>query len=906
MTNSLINYIILPLPKHDTLSLNQKIINLVANQLIAKNIIAPLYHMFNSYDKFTPNFKKVIQHAAWLCLNDLKKIITPRHLLAGLLSITESQAYNLLKKTSNAPSFTNPPAAFEESIAKFTTINPNLQYDEVFSLSMDKDSIGILEKAADIAVQYKSNFIGTQHLLAAMLELQSPPLLEKINQTKIDQTLLREKLTTVLQTIQPTPSAGEQSALPSSLPATAPYAEIKTSPLKSKNVAGKTRKFSREIMPPTPALDYFTVDLTSTAKQASLHPIIGRDQEIERLIHILSRQHKNNPLLLGDPGVGKTAIVEGLAKKIHDGQVPDILVTKKILALDLNSVVAGTIYRGEFENRLKQIIEEVKTQDDVILFIDEIHNLIGAGSASGSLDAANILKPYLARGEVSCIGATTFQEYKAHIESDAALERRFQTITVEEPSPAETINILKGVRSSWENYHRVTITDEAINEAVNLSGRFMPNRYYPDKAIDLIDEAASRAKVKNMKDIYVKQIKQVKGDLKELTNRKDLAIKEENFSLALTFKEKEEKMLQGLFQLKKKQERGQQKKVAIINKEDIAQVVTEIIKIPFLEMINVDRSKLLNLENLLGQRVLGQAEVLKEIAKTLRRAEAGLSHPNRPLASFIFLGPSGVGKTETAKVIAEDVFGDKNALIRINMSEFQESFNATKLIGAPAGYIGYKDGNQLADKVRSKPYCVVLFDEMEKAHPDVFNLLLQVLEDGYMQDSSGKIINFKNAIIIFTSNIGLERFNRAQGLGFSAAGTSQKDEIEHQFGNIKEHIMDELYSAFKVEFLNRIDKILFFQPLTQQTLTQIVELNVAELNQRLRERGISLQLSPAAKKWLAKNSFSPDEGARGVRRIIQEQVEEALVEKILQGQPGAWPEIKIGLKGKKIVLESAT
>jgi len=331
-----------------------------------------------------------------------------------------------------------------------------------------------------------------------------------------------------------------------------------------------------------------------------------------------------------------------------------------------------------------------------------------------------------------------------------------------------------------------------------------------------------------------------------------------------------------------------------------------VIETPVGDLLLNKKNQLADLEAKLQKRIIGQDEVVREVAQIIRQAQLELSNPNRPLASFIFLGPSGVGKTETAKVIAEDVFGDKNALIRINMSEFQESFNATKLIGAPAGYIGYKDGNQLADKVRSKPYCVVLFDEMEKAHPDVFNLLLQVLEDGYMQDSSGKIINFKNAIIIFTSNIGLERFNRAQGLGFSAAGTSQKDEIEHQFGNIKEHIMDELYSAFKVEFLNRIDKILFFQPLTQQTLTQIVELNVAELNQRLRERGISLQLSPAAKKWLAKNSFPPDEGARGVRRIIQEQVEEALVEKILQGQPGAWPEIKIGLKGKKIVLESAT
>jgi ATP-dependent Clp protease ATP-binding subunit ClpC len=865
--------------------------------------------MFTSDDKFTIHFKKVIQRAAWLCLNDFKKVINPDHLLLAILTVPESLAYELLKSTGIIQNKQN-----RTSRALDTKIqpkpHPKMDYNKIFNLSMDKDSIQILEKAAEIAIRYKQTFIGTEHLLASMLELRVDPLMQKITKAQINITDLQKKLHSLLQAnVVPYPqSTQSRFAQDADKERSKPQARLKTnqsvsSALYTRPVHRRKKKRidQRELLS-TPAIDYFTTDLTHSKKQAKLHPLVGREEEINRVINILSRQHKNNPLLLGDPGVGKTAIVEGLAQKIYKGEVPDILANKRILRLDLNAVVAGTIYRGEFESRLKQIIEELKSQDDAILFIDEIHTLVGAGSASGSLDAANILKPYLARGELACIGATTLAEYKTYFEADATLERRFQPIIIEEPSPEETKEILKGIRKKMEDFHQVTITDDALEETVSLSERFLPNKFFPDKAIGLLDEAASRIKVAHVRDIYGKKIKEIKEQLKQLRIDKETAVRAEDFKKATCFKERERQLTEQVAILKKKQDRARHKKVGVIEKKDIGQIITEMVKIPFLELTSTDKDRLLGLEGILGQRVLGQDKVLRQVARTLRRGGVGLADPKRPLASFIFLGPSGVGKTETAKAIAEKVFGSKNALVRINMSELQESFNISKLIGAPAGYVGYKDGNQLADKVRSKPYSVILFDEMEKAHPDVFNLMLQILEDGYLLDAAGKHINFKNTVIIFTSNIGLERFNQAQSLGFAARSSNQKQQIQEQFEQVKEKILEELYKSFRVEFLNRIDKILVFEPLTYETLTRIVELNIKELNKRLTDRKLKINLSSAAKKWLARSSFSPDDGARSVRRIIQEKVEEMLVEKILRGDVSEGDELKIGVCGKRIVV----
>ena len=849
--------------------------------------------MFSSYDKFTTNFKKVIQRAAWICLNELKKVITPTHLLWGIFSTPECLAHEVLKNLG-----LHDPALHKE-LSSNTTINPLINYNEVFSLSMEQSAIRILERAADIAVLHRCTYVGTEHLLAAMLELKTPALIEELERAHVLLQELHNKLQNILEknSFKTAPIAQRNNANleRTSLPAT----EAKH--IKQGIAAQKKKRHFEEVLL-TPTLDMFTTDLTSAERQKKSHPLVGRNQEIERLIHILSRKHKNNPLLLGDPGVGKTAIVEGLAERIYEGKVPDILAHKRILNLDLNAIVAGTMYRGEFENRLKQIIEEITSQDDIVLFIDEIHNLVGAGSATGSLDAANILKPYLARGDISCIGATTMAEYKAHFEHDQTLDRRFQIITVAEPTLAETLEILKGIKNNLEDYHRVTITDDALSLAVSLSDRFIPNKYFPDKAIDLIDEAASRAKVEHSKDTFGKQIRSIRNEIKRILTEKEEAVRKENFGSALQLKEAEEAFLKKLDSLKLRQEKEHKIKIAIVDKQHIVQIITDTVKIPFLEMAHVNREKLLQLTNLLSKHVRGQKAVLDEIAKTLRRSEAGLADPKRPLASFIFLGPSGVGKTETAKAIAEEVFNDKNALIRINMSEFAESFNVTKLIGAPAGYVGYKEGNQLADKVRSKPYAVVLFDEMEKAHPDVFNLLLQVLEDGYFVDAAGKHINFKNTVIIFTSNIGLERFNQAQTLGFAAKTTTQKAKIHEQFEAVKENIFKELHATYRVEFLNRIDKILVFEPLTPETLVEIVDTNIQFLNNKLQEKNMLVDITPAARKLLSKRGFSPDDGARGIRRIVQEEIEERLVEKILTGIFKAGDTVKIGVKDNKITI----
>jgi len=838
--------------------------------------------MFNFYDKFSYNFKKVVQRAAWLCLNKKNnKKILPEHLFLGIMLVPESLAYQIMLGTGIITKKEN-----KKHTADLYNLKPDTNYEQVMNLSMDPKSTRILETAGSIALKLEHKTISTIHLLAAMLQLKTEPLINQIKKRQKKEEALKKALQNLLHNLKNQPNVNLD----------------KNPKKRNSKIIKKTikKKFKS-----TPALDHFAVDLTSAQIQKKISPLIGREEEIKRIINILSRHRKNNPLLLGEPGVGKTAIIEGLAQKIYHGKAPDILANKRILNLDLNAIVAGTIYRGEFENRLKQIIEDAKNQDDIILFIDEIHNLIGAGSAAGSLDAANILKPYLSRGEITCIGATTLAEYKAHFEPDATLNRRFQTVIINEPSPKQTLNILKGIRKKMQKYHAVEITDQALEEAINLSERFMPNKFLPDKAIDLIDETASKIKVEKIKDKYAHEIRLVKQKLKNLTAKKENAVTNEDFSQALELKKKEEKLINKLEKLSKKSKKNLPKKVGKIDKKNIIQTVTNIVKIPFLQVANLNKKRLLNLENILGKKIIGQEKVIKKISNTLRRSQTGLADPKRPLASFIFLGPSGVGKTETAKTIASEIFGDKNALIRINMSEFQESFNISKLIGAPAGYVGYKDQNQLADRVRSKPYCVVLFDEMEKAHPDIFNLLLQVLEDGYLVDSNGKQINFKNTIIILTSNIGLKRFNKAQNLGFSLTKQSKKQQVKEKFKKIKENIINQLQENFPVEFLNRIDKTLVFEPLTPETLIKIVELNLQELNKKLIDKKLQINFTKGAKKKLAKIAFSPDDGARSIRRVIQEKIEEPLAEKILQGILEKGDKIKVKISGKKIVINKS-
>lgn len=840
-------------------------------------------NMTNLFNQFSPNFRRVIQQAAWICLNLEAKTILPVHLLIAIVFVPDSLAAEMLNKMgikldNLEKSFNIKIDSLEKSLA---ALNPDLAAQKVFNLSMSKEVIQILENAALLALKYQYNYIGTEHLLAALLAEKNEEIKQEFKKLNLPLADLEMKL---LELIKKAPRHLDAN-----------YVVHKT------KIAKKDKFFNKSIYK-TPALDYFCQELTAVKFQKKLDPIIGRHDEIQRMINILSRRTKNNPILLGDPGVGKTAIVEGLAQLIFQEKAPDLLLTKRIFTVDLSAVVAGTIYRGEFESRLKQIIEEASRNKDIILFIDEIHNLIGAGSASGSLDAANILKPSLARGEITCIGATTMDEYKKHFEGDAALERRFQPIIISEPSAADTILVLNGLKSNLEKYHSVKIAPEAIKEAVYLSGRYLPEKHFPDKAIDLLDETLARLKVQWAKDNFSKKIKHISRQIYQTGQLKEKALAKSDWRAATAFKKTENQLLVEMDRVEKYKKQAGKKILTTLNKADILQVVREITKIPFLEIGKINRQKLLDLEKILSQKIIGQNKALKQIAGALRRSEAGLADPNRPLASFIFLGPSGVGKTETAKVIAEEIFGSREALIRIDMSEFAESFNMSKLIGSPAGYVGYKDPNLLADKIRQRPYSVVLFDEMEKAHRDVFNLLLQILEDGFLTDAVGKKINFKNTVIIFTSNIGLASLNKTANLGFAVREESKKQKLARQFAELKDKIIKELYSEFKIEFLNRIDKIIFFEPLNQAAIAKIIALKMKELNQRLADRKIKIDFTPTTMKYLTKASFSPDQGARSIRKIIEEKVEELLVEKILQEEIHEGQAVKVDIEGAKVVL----
>ncbi len=649
---------------------------------------------------------------------------------------------------------------------------------------------------------------------------------------------------------------------------------------------------------PTLALEIFATNLTDPKIQTNIDPVIGRTEEIDRVIQILSRRNKNNPLLLGDPGVGKTAIIEGLAKKIVEGKVPEILTGKKIYALDLSLVVAGTSFRGEFENRLKQIINEVKTNPDIILFIDEIHNIIGVGSATGSMDAANILKPALARGEIKCIGATTLEDYKKQLESDPALERRFQPVHINQPNVTKTIEILQGIKNNYEIFHQVNISQEALRAAAELSDRYISDRFLPDKAIDLIDEAASEQKIKTGAGPISKKIWQLERTLREAGEKKQQAVQTEKFNAALRYRGQEQEILTALRELKEKQ-LHQKTDLPEIGPQHIARIVSRMTGVPLTDLIIKEKTNLLRLEKSLAKKIIDQDEAVSAIATFIRRSRTGVGNAARPIGSFIFLGPSGVGKTELARVLAEIVFGSPQSLIKIDMSEFAESFNISKLIGAPAGYVGYKEGAKLTDAVRRRPYSVILFDEIEKAHPQVFNLLLQILEDGQLTDGVGKKINFKNTIIIMTSNLGSEEFNRHGSIGFRDNSTTAKEQIDKNFAEIQQGVFKKLKTKFPPEFLSRIDKTIVFKPLSQAAITKIAKLQLKELEERLNQQGIKLTIEPKVASVIAKQSYSPEIGARAIRKNIQELIENKIANKILT-QNIRDKKIKVSVKDNKI------
>ncbi len=695
-----------------------------------------------------------------------------------------------------------------------------------------------LELAAEEARALGHNYIGTEHILLGLIREGEGLASQILFSMGVDLGKVRDEIATLL--------GGAHT------------------------VGGGSTSHSK-----TPALDSFGRDLTKLAREGELDPVIGRSMEIERVIQVLSRRTKNNPVLLGEAGVGKTAIVEGLAQSITKGNVPEVLRNKRIVVLDLALMIAGTKYRGQFEERIKAVMEEIKRSKDVILFIDEFHTLVGAGAAEGAIDASNILKPSLSRGEIQCIGATTLDEYRKYIEKDAALERRFQPIVVEPNTVYETIEILKGLRDKYEAHHRVQFTDEALEAAAKLSDRYISGRFLPDKAIDLIDEAGARSRLAVL--TVPKDIKELEERLQEIVKEKEAFIKQQDFESAARLRDEEKKLRLRLENLRREWGKKRDQIIPTVSTEDIARLVAQITGIPIYRLEEKESEKLLRIEEELSKRVVGQKEAIEAIARSVRRARAGIKEPRRPIGSFIFLGPTGVGKTLLARALAEFMFGDEEALLQLDMSEYMEKFNVSRLIGAPPGYVGYEEGGQLTEKVRRRPYSVILLDEIEKAHPDVFNLLLQILEEGRLTDSFGRKVDFRNTILIMTSNVGAEIIRKRGSLGF----TTVKEDISYE--DMKRLLMEEVKKTFKPEFINRLDETIVFRPLDKEALEKIVDIEVGYVNNRLKEQSIEIELTPSARDFFVEKGFDPVFGARPLKRVIQRFLEDPLAEEIIKG-----------------------
>lgn len=805
--------------------------------------------------------------------------IGTEHLLFGIVAEKSSFAAEILIKAKISPEIVK---------SELILVNKNRETD-IWKPVLSENLKNAIERSAIVASQYGYQFIGTEHFLYGLLTTtpnKSKVILSKLG---IDIAELENNLVAVFENISKFPE------MPGDSPMNAGAGhEHGQQPGNNMPNMPEGRKGNM--------LESYTTDLTKKAASGAIDPVIGRKKEIDRLTNILGRRTKNNPVLIGEAGVGKTAIVEGLALAIANREVPDILLDKKILSLDLALVVAGSMFRGEFENRLKQIIDEVTADPNIILFIDELHTMVGAGATTGSLDAANILKPALARGELRTIGATTLSEYKKYIEHDAALERRFQSILVEEPSKEEAIAILKGVRPNYEKHHRITITDEAIFAAVELSDRYIQDHFLPDKAVDLIDETAAALRSIHSNSKTAKNRKKVENELSALEEEKTKAVLSQDFTTALHLRTQEEK-LQNQKKILETQEKSETDPVYAITAEDIAATVSLMTKIPLQKLAQTEIGKLGNLEKILKSRIVGQDEAIIEIAKTIRRSRAGLADPNRPIGSFMFLGPTGVGKTETAKMIAQEVFEDPDALIRIDMSEFMERHNVSRLIGAPAGYVGYEEGGRLTEAVRRKPYSVVLFDEIEKANPDVFNILLQILEDGHLTDAQGKRVNFANTVIIMTSNLGMQELNaQAKKIGFADHDQeeAEKGKLEKEYDRIKLGVLEKLKQDLRPEFLNRIDKISIFRPLGIQQLRKITTIQFGDMQKRLAMQLISLKATPALIKHITEKSFDPLQGARFIRKNIQDLVGDPLAEQIIGQHLTAGATITADVKNDEI------
>jgi ATP-dependent Clp protease ATP-binding subunit ClpC len=804
------------------------------------------------FNRFTERARKVIILAKEEARRFNHDYIGTEHILLGLIREGEGVAATVLQKMG--VSLEN----IRLEIEKLVQPGPTTQI--IGDIPFTPRAKKALELAAEEARSLGHNYIGTEHLLLGLIREGEGVASQVLLNLGLDLNTVRNEVMDILG-----------SALPGFGQATQ-----------------KTK---------TPALDAFGRDLTTLAKENKLDPVINRKMEIERVIQILSRRTKNNPVLLGEAGVGKTAIVEGLAQSIVTGNVPEILHGKRIVVLDLALMIAGTKYRGQFEERIKAVMEEIKRSQEVIIFIDELHTLVGAGAAEGAIDASNILKPSLSRGEIQCIGATTLDEYRKYIEKDAALERRFQTIMVEPPSVEQTIEILKGLRDKYEAHHRVTFKDEALEAAAKMSDRYISGRFLPDKAIDLIDEAGSRARLNVL--IVPPDIKKLEEKVESLRKEKEAYIKSQDFEKAAALRDQERTARQELEQLNKEWSQAKDKMRPELGAEEIARIVSQWTGIPTFRLEEKESAKLLKIEEELHIRVVGQEEAIRAIASAIRRSRAGIKDPRRPIGSFIFLGPTGVGKTLLARALAEVMFGDEDALLQLDMSEYMEKFNVSRLIGAPPGYVGYEEGGQLTERVRRRPYSVVLLDEIEKAHPDVFNLLLQVFEDGRLTDSFARKVDFRNTLVLMTSNVGAELIRKASSLGFA----NRKEEITYQ--EMKEKLLEEVKRTFKPEFLNRIDDVIVFKPLTKEDLQRIVDIEIGYVAGRLKEQGIKLELTPEARDFLIEKGFDPVFGARPLKRTIQRFVEDSLASDIISKKFQTGATVKLVRKNEELIFEQS-
>lgn len=810
---------------------------------------------------YTKKAEKVLEIAKKASRSMHHSYIGTEHLLIGLLGEGSGAAAKVLSSAG----------VDEERILELieNLIAPSGNVIVADAGGYSPRTLRVLENAAKEAERFKNEKVGTEHLLIALIKEADCAAVRLLNTLGVNlQRLYVETLTAM----------GEDVSLH-----------------KDEFQNGKLAK--KKNLEATPTLNQYSRDLTQLAKEGGLDPVIGREEEMQRVIQILSRRSKNNPCLIGEPGVGKTAVVEGLAQNIVSGMVPDSVLNKRVVTLDLSGMVAGSKYRGEFEERIKKVLAEVKKAGNILLFIDELHTIIGAGGAEGAIDASNILKPSLARGEIQLIGATTIEEYRKYIEKDAALERRFQPVTVEEPDEEQAVAILTGLRPQYEAHHHVKITDEGIRAAVQMSERYINDRNLPDKAIDLMDEAASRVRLGSFKT--PKQMKETEQRIRELDIILEEAVRGLRLGDAKAAREEKEELLKRHAKQIKKYHKDAEKKEPLVNENEIAEVVSSWTKIPVKKLTADESAKLAKLEKTLHKRVIGQEEAVSAVAKAVRRGRVGLKDPNRPIGSFLFLGPTGVGKTEISKALAEAVFGNEQAMIRVDMSEYMEKHSVSKMVGSPPGYVGYDEGGQLSEKVRRNPYSVVLFDEIEKAHPDVFNILLQVLDDGHITDAQGRKVDFKNTIIIMTSNAGAQSIVSPKHLGFG----SQDDEKQN-YEYMKQGVMEEVRRIFKPEFLNRIDETIVFHALTKEDMKQIVTLLAKTLVERCRtQMEIELHIRDSVKAYIVETAYDPKYGARPLRRMIQSKIEDALAEEILAGRIKRGDRVEVGLKKREIVFE---